>query len=62
LWRQARPAEAVLLDRSGSNWSACVIDAVFVDVLAETTVATIESVCGVVVVTVPTSHTPLRLL
>jgi hypothetical protein len=55
-------AKAVLLAGFGSNWSACEINAAFVCALAEATVAWIVSVCGVPVVTVPTSHRPVPVV
>jgi hypothetical protein len=53
---------SLLLPELGSAWSACAIDAVFVYALGETTVAVICSVCGALVVTVPTVHTPVAEL
>ena len=52
-------ALAVLFPVVGSNWSECEIDALFVRALGDTTVAVSCSVCAVLVVTVPTVHTPV---
>ena len=49
-------ALAPLFPLTGSNWSEWEIVAVFVRASGETTRASIASVCGVVVVTVPTVH------
>ena len=49
-------ALALLLPVTGSNWSEWEIVAVFVRASGETTRASIASVWGVVVVTVPTVH------
>ena len=54
-------ALALLFAVSGSNWSLCPTVAVLVCGLALTTVARIVSVCGIVVVTVPTVQTPVAL-
>ena len=55
-------ALAVLLEGSGSNWSACVIVAVLITCAGATTVAVRVSVCGAVVVTEPTVQSPVTLL
>ena len=52
-------ADAVLLPGLGSNWSECVIVAVFVCGEGESTVASMTSVWGVPTTTVPTVHSPV---
>ncbi len=49
----------MLLAVLGSNWSACVIVAVFVCELGLTTVAWTTSVAGEPTLTVPTLHSPV---
>src|SRR5262249_27885814 len=53
--------DAELLATLGSNWSELVTVAVLVCAAGETILAWMVSVWGVVVVTVPTVHTPVVL-
>jgi len=52
-------AAALLFVVTGSNWSACETDALFVSTFGETTCAWIESVFGTPVAAVPTVQTPV---
>src|SRR5438477_584604 len=53
---------SMLLASFASGWSECEIVAVLVSMLGLATVATICSVCGGPIATVPTVHTPVPLL